>query len=418
MTAVGAERANPDLRDLFILDDGRLDVETAFAALRRRHVRDRWHYLGFPVAYDLEFPATFELLAGRFFNNISTEQHWPPGRQHAMEAEIAVLDWLSDLFGIDKHHRWGHGTTGCTGGNLTALRRARALHPDAVLLYSAAGHYSLPRAAADFGIPATRVEVQPNGAIDLDRFDEAVGQLTRGIRPGGVAVIVAVTWGTTLTEACDDLGATTAILDAHHVSDRYLHVDAALAGISLALDGLADLTGAHSVSVSGYKFLAVPEACGIVLGHGSDQHTRGTHIRYTDTLDATETGVRSGLAPAMMFEAIAQHGRSGHQVRAHASQALADYAIEQLTRIGVPAWRNPSAYFTVVLPTPAESVLAKWTLANDASGASHIVCVPGVVRAQINEFVTDVEASQHEVRLPQQRSADRPALQPCDKDRP
>jgi histidine decarboxylase len=384
--------AGADLRELFDLNHPSFDLPAAIRRLRERHARERRHYLGFPVAYDLDFPETRRLQEHGFFNNISTERHWPPGLQHAMEAETAVLDWLSDLFGVDRATRWGHATTGGTGGNRAALRRARHLYPGAHLLYSTAAHYSVPRAADDFRIPATAVPARAGGDVHLDHLSDAVSRLTRA-RPGGdVPIVVVATWGTTVTEAADDLAGITAVLDAHDVARRYVHVDAALAGIPLALDGRGDLAGADSISVSGYKFLAVPEACGIVLGRGAVSRADRV-IPYTATVDATETGVRSGLAPAMMVESIAQLGRAGHRARAHASRDLADYTITRLTGLGVPAWRNPGAYFTVVLPTPPAAVLATWTLANDAGGTSHIVCVPGVTKPQIDDFLTDLAAA-------------------------
>ncbi|MDT5151604.1 MAG: hypothetical protein QOI01_3337 [Mycobacterium sp.] len=410
MTAL-SQHTSADLRHLFDLACPTPDTPAAITALRDRHLRDRWHYLGFPVAYDLEFPATRKLLDVGFFNNISTEAHWPPGGQHAMEAEIAVLDWLSHLFGINPAHRWGYATTGGTGGNRAAIRRARALHPDTTVVYSTAVHYSIPRAARDFRMPCAQVPALPCGAIDLKQLDNTVGALVADRPDGAAAVTVVATLGTTVTEASDDLAGITAILDTHRVRRRYLHIDGALAGIPQALDDTVDLSRADSISISGYKFLAVPEACGIILGRGSDEPNDQV-IAYTDTLNVTETGVRSGLCPAMMFEAIAQHGRDGHRARAHTSRALTDYTIDRLTSIGVPAWRNPNAYFTVVLPTPPAVVLAKWTLANDSSGSSHIVCVPGVTREQIDAFVNDLAAAMAVTPAPRQRRRHPAAVRP------
>jgi histidine decarboxylase len=46
----------------------------------------------------------------------------------------------------------------------------------------------------------------------------------------------------------------------------------------------------------------------------------------------------------------------------------------------------------VVLRTPPQAVRDKWVLADDGQW-SHIVCVPGVTAAQIDEFVADLWAA-------------------------
>jgi histidine decarboxylase len=377
-------------------------VRRAFDALAERHLTAGWHYLGYPVAYDLDFPETERLRTavyrnrrsgrhrGGLINNISTTEAPPPGWQHAMEAEQSVLDWFGDLVGVDRGDRWGYLTSGGTGGNRAGILTARTRHPDAVLLYSAAAHHSVPRAAADLRIPAYPVPTLPGGQMDLAGLDTVLGVLTAGKPAGSLPVIVVATYGTTMTEASDDLAGIHQVLDTHAVDRRYLHLDAALAGIPIALDAAADFTAADSVSTSGYKFLAVPEACGIVVGRGLSSHT--TRIEYTSTIDGPETGVRSGLHAAYLLEAITIGGNAGHRARAHASRALADHLITELGQIGVPAWRNREAYFTVVTPTPPAGVTDTWILAHHGA-TSHVLTVPGRRSDQLDAFAADWAAT-------------------------
>jgi histidine decarboxylase len=398
--------AAPGLRHLFDLTDPRLDVDIAFAALAERYDRYLHYYLGYPVAHDLLFPRAQRLLAGRMLNNISTERRPAPGHQHAMEPESAVLDWLGRLVGVPADQRWGHITTGGTSGNRTGIRRARALYPEAVLLHSDAAHYSVSGAARDLRMEALRVPAHPNGAMNLHRLDDTISRLKARRFPGDPAVIVVATLGTTITEASDDLAGIADVLDSNNIRRRYVHVDAALAGIPLALDGCISLDYADSISVSAYKFLAVPAACGIVLGRTTEHHDDAV-IPYTGTLDATETGVRSGLHAALTFEAIAALGDAGHRARAHASRELADHTIAALREIGVEATRNRSAYFTVRLPSPPEPVLAKWTLGANGGGSHRLVLVPGKTRAQVDEFVDDLKACLTPAGTPKQRTGGR-----------
>jgi histidine decarboxylase len=401
MTGHNGARAGEDLTHLFT--GSTVNIAAAYDALARRYDRNLRYYLGYPVATDADFPYTQGLLAGRFLNNISTEQRWPPGYQHAMEAETAVLDWLGGHLGLPPDQRWGHLTTGGTSGNRTAIRYARNLHPDATLIHSSAAHYSVPGAAADLRIQTAAVPAHPNGQMNLDRLDDTIARLAALRAPGDLPLIVVATLGTTLTEASDDLAGIAAVLNAHHIRRRHVHADAALAGIPQALDGLITLDKADSVSVSAYKFLAVPAACGIILGRRADHHADADIVGYTGTLNATETGVRSGLHAALLFEAIHQHGDTGHRTRAHTSRALADHTITRLAEIGVPAWRNPSAYFTVVLDSPPEPVLKKWTLGPNGDGTHRLVLVPGKTQQQIDEFLGDLGtalSSNHHVPAP------------------
>jgi histidine decarboxylase len=303
-----------------------------------------------------------------------------------MEAEQAVLDWFGGLVGVDRGDRWGYLTSGGTGGNRAGILTARTRHPDAVLLHSAVAHHSVSRAADDMRIPTYPVPALPGGQMDLTGLDTVLGVLTAGKPAGSVAVIVVATYGTTMTEASDDVAGIHKVLDAHAVDRHYLHLDAALAGIPIALDAAADFTAADSVSASGYKFLAVPEACGIVVGRGPSSHT--TRIEYTSTIDGPETGVRSGLHAAYLLEAITACGDTGHRARAHTARALADHLIAELGQIGVPAWRNPEAYFTVVTPTPPAAVTDTWVLAHHGA-TSHVLTVPGRSRDQLDAFVAD-----------------------------
>ncbi len=376
-----------DLTEVFGTATDGSTLRQAYAELGRRHTKHRRTYLGFPVAYDLDFPLTREHLSGGLFNNISVSTHWPPGFQHAMEAESCVLDWLGGLVGIPPAERWGHLTTGGTAGNRTGIRAGRAKYPDAVLIHSAAAHYSVPRAGRDLRIPTFEVPTDPTGHMDLNELDVTLRVITRGKTPGSVPIIVLATYGTTMTEAGDDLTGIHAVLSEHRITRRYVHLDAALAGIPLALDKAADFSRADSISVSGYKFLAVPDACGVIVGRGGQDDLL---IPYTDTLDATETGVRSGLHAALLLESIRTVGDDGHRARAHASRHLADHVIKRLGKIGVHAWRNPEAYFTIILPTPPPPVLDKWTLSNHPTGISHVLTIPGHEQSTFDEFIEDL----------------------------
>jgi histidine decarboxylase len=313
------------------------------------------------------------------------------GRAHTKHLEREVVDFFADLFRAPRDDRWGYVTSGGTDGNEFGLHLARCLHPDALVYFSAAAHYSVPKLVDRLRMPAIAVRASSNGEMDYDDLRVAVGQHRH--RP---AVVVA-TVGTTMTEAVDDVVMVRRVLHDLAVRESYVHADAALTGIPLALlqaehrprFDLAD--GADSIAVSGHKFVGSPFPCGVALTRRSLRARVGQRVDYIGSVDATIGGSRSGHAPLVLWYAVRRHGRDGLRLRAERARDLAEYAAARLAGIGVPAWRHPYA-FTVVFPTPPSAVTERWALAN-AGGLSHLICMPGVSRGQVDAFVTDLAAA-------------------------
>src|SRR4029450_11625664 len=177
-------------------------------------------------------------------------------------------------------------------------------------------------------------------------------------RHAGRPAIVIANAGTTMTEAIDDIRCIHAALRPHALQDRHVHVDAALSGVPLALDGTLRFEpdcGVDSVAFSGHKFFGTPIPCGVVLMRDSARK-RGRHVAYTGTLSPAVSVSRSGQAAALLWSAIPAYGHEGHRRRVRQSRELADYAVPKLTAAGWPAWRHHHA-FTVVLRTPPAEVL-------------------------------------------------------------
>ncbi|MEV6802922.1 histidine decarboxylase [Micromonospora rifamycinica] len=339
--------------------------------------------IGFPGAVDLDHREVMARLGHRLWNNIGDPTD-TGGTAHTRILERAVIAWLADTLAMPADDRWGYVTTGGTEGNLSALHAARRRLPTARIYYSTAAHYSIPKIVEMLGARGVAVEAGADGEMDYEHLAVRVRRHRRW------PAIVVATAGTTMTEAVDDTTHIHTVLDEHQVPGRHVHVDAALSGIPLALDGrlrLDDDSGIGSVAVSGHKFLGVPTPCGVVLIRDSLRR-QAAPVAYTATLDSTITGSRCGLAAALLWHAIATHGREGHRWRVSEARRLATYTVDQLTAAGWPAWRHPHA-FTVVLPTPPATVRAKWLLATDAD-VSHLICMPGVTQGQIDAFVTDL----------------------------
>ena len=366
------------------------DTYSAIAALVGRVEEARPTLIGFPAATDfVDFTLLTHLVSGQLLNNVGDP--WEEGiyPNHTKDMERGVVGILADLLRAPADDRWGYVTTGATEGNLYALYLARQLHPDAIVYHSSAAHYSVPKAVHLLGMQSIVVRANDTGEIDYsDLADQA-----RRHRDQPVAIVATI--GTTLTEAVDDVHRISTILDAAGIQNRYVHADAALAGIPLALldpaarPGFDFADGADSVIVSGHKFVGMPFTCGVVVVKRSLRSAAvARSVAYIGGRDATITGSRNGHAPLLLWCALDGHGTDGLRRRAEAARELAAYTQTKLARLGWESFRNPFA-MTVVLKTPPAAVTERWPLPS-AGGWSHIICMPGVKRSQIDRFIQEL----------------------------
>ncbi|HET8660333.1 MAG TPA: histidine decarboxylase [Micromonosporaceae bacterium] len=365
-------------------------VAQALTDLHTSLIEARKFDIGFPGAVDLAFPDLAELLTTQLLNNVGDPYDLGHGRNHTKLVEQRVVETVANLLRAPAG-RWGYVTTGATEANLHALDEAWQRYPDTVIYTSTAAHYSVVKAARLLKLPLIIVRADKTGQMD---YDDLAGQLD--MRRERAAAIVA-TAGTTMTEAIDNVARIVATCDRLAVTRRRIHVDAALSGIPLAL--LPDqarpafdfVAGATSMVVSGHKFLSTLMPCGILIYAQSPYTPVNGRVSYTGSADTTISGSRNGHTPLILWHVLQTLGVDGLRARAEASRKLAIYAHRQITKLGWPTRLNPHA-FTVVLRTPPQAVRDKWVLPDDGQW-SHIVCVPGVTAAQVDEFVADLRTA-------------------------
>ncbi|HEU4424819.1 MAG TPA: histidine decarboxylase [Pilimelia sp.] len=359
------------------------------AALMRSLKEDRATNIGFPGAVDFDYTALFPFF-NQLINNVGDPFVDGVGGAHTKAMEREVIAFFADLFRAPTDDRWGYVTTGGTEGNLYGLHLARAMHTGGLVYCSEATHYSVAKSLEVLRMPAVIVRARETGEIDYEDLRWLLSHHHRD-RPA----IIHANVGTTMTEASDDVAAIKRMLRNLAVP-HYIHVDAALAGIPLALAeprpafDLRD--GADSICISGHKFIGVPFPCGVVITRQSLTIETARPAEYTGSPDTTLGGSRSGHAALILWYALRKYGMEGLRKRAAHSRELAEYTVRRLNDIGWDAWRNPLA-FTVVLRTPPPEVNARWTLARGSDGWSHIVCMPGVTRATIDAFLDDLRAA-------------------------
>jgi histidine decarboxylase len=374
-------------------------------ALASRLNKARPRNIGFPGAVDFDYSPLSTFFAHHLLNNVGDPGVDGRGSNHTKAMEREVVNLVADLLGAPPDDRWGYVTSGATEGNLYALYLARRQFPDAVVYHSEAAHYSVPKSVDLLAMQSTVVRADRYGELDYDDLYQKVLQQQQP-RP---AVVVA-NIGTTMTEAVDDVRRINAVLDQLGVRKRFIHADAALAGLPLALldhgvtrPSFDFVDGADSMIVSGHKFIGSPIPCGVVVVKAHLCAPPGVAVPYIGSTDTTITGSRSGHAPLLLWYALRHHGVDGLRVRADHCRKLAAYAKARLDELGWESFRHDLA-FTVVLRSPPAQVLGRWVLAS-TDGWSHIVCMPGVTRKQIDAFIADLRAAIGEEHGPRWRHA-------------
>ena len=347
--------------------------------------------IGFPAASDVDFSPLTRLFERHLLNNLGdpfSEGAYP---QNTKDLEREVVEFVADLMRAPVGDRWGYVTTGAGEGNLYALHLARSIYPHAIVYHSEAAHYSVDKAIDLLGMPSIAVRADDAGRMDCHDLAAQVG------RHRERAVVVVANIGTTMTEAVDDVRRINHVLDSLAIRRRYIHADAALSGIPLALmdaddrPGFDFADGADSLIVSGHKFLGTPMPCGVVVVKASHRVYLTRSGGYTGSPDTTITCSRSGHAALLLWYALRHFGVDGLRDRAQQARELAAYTYGQLVELGWDALYNPCG-FTVVLATPPPVITERWTLAS-TNGRSHIVCMPGVTRAQVDAFLADLRAT-------------------------
>ena len=299
----------------------RSEVDIELAALDDQLRRDRPHNIGFPGATDFDYSALAPFFAQHLLNNVGDPFVDGAGTNHTKAHERVVVGKVADLLRAPRDDWWGYVTSGGSEGNLYALQIARGLYPEAMVYYSAAAHYSVQTAVQLLALPSCVIDVNAHDEMDYDDLSRKVGSY--GERPA----IVVATVGTTMTEAVDDVRRIRSILDAGPNAAGFVHADAALAGLPLALlnpatrPGMDFEDGADAVTISGHKFLGSPIPCGVVITRDR-YRSRAPHVDYTASPNSTLGCSRSGHAPLGALVCPA-HARSGWPTTASRGVATA-----------------------------------------------------------------------------------------------
>ena len=381
-----------------------LDVKSRLLAVARealaaRVAAARRNHLGYPynlVSSDPEHAT----LSGVLLNNLGDPYVGSHFGCDTCALEREAIAWLMDLWEVeDAEAYWGAVGASGTEGNLWALYLGREALPEARLIHSADAHYSIPKAARILRMEATAVASRPDGTMDLDALSAALAARQRA------PVVLALTCGTTMKGAHDDIPGAIARLDAAGIGpgERFVHVDGALD--AMVVPFLPDAPeairpsfrhGVDSISTSGHKMIGTPMPCGVLVARRSHVRRVASAIAYLRSDDTTLMGSRSGHVALAIWERLVGRGRADWEADARASLARARRLEADLVALGVPVLRNPHA-LTVVFPKPEERIVRTYQLPCDGDLA-HAIVMPSVTDALLDRFVADCAAELNKAR--------------------
>lgn len=347
------------------------------------------NFLGYPVSKDFDYSELLPFLQYPL-NNLGDPFTASTYAVDSRLLEREVVEFFATMFRAPQQDWWGYVTNGGSEGNLYGLYLARELYPKAMVYYSEATHYSVHKNLHLLNMPAIVIRTQENGEMDYEDLQQTI-QMNRQM-----PAIILANIGTTMTEARDDVRRIKNILKTLAVKQHYIHADAALSGGYSAFieprPAFDFADGVDSIAVSGHKFMGSPIPCGVVVARKSNRDRIARSIAYIGSMDTTITGSRNGHSPLFLWYTIKKLGIEGLKARAMHSLAMAAYTEARLKEEGIDAWRNPHS-ITVVFPEPEEAIRHKWQLASE-NGYSHIICMPNVTKAQIDEVIDALVASE------------------------
>ncbi|EIE21592.1 serine decarboxylase [Coccomyxa subellipsoidea C-169] len=343
----------------------------------------------YPYNLDFDFSA-LEGLQRFSINNLGDPFIESNYGVHSREFEIGVLQWFARLWEIDQDEYWGYITNCGTEGNLHGILVGRENLPDGILYASHETHYSVFKAARMYRMDS--LDTLETGEMDYDHLRSVLA--ANSARPA----ILNVNCGTTVKGAVDDLDRVLDILrETGYSEDRfYIHVDGALFGMMMPFIKKAPRVSFRkpigSVSVSGHKFIGAPVPCGVVITRQKYVAALSNDVEYLNSRDATIMGSRNGHAPIYMWFTLTRKGYEG--MRKDVERCLRNALVlkSMLEQAGVKVMLNELSS-TVVFERPREEAFVrKWQLACEGEVA-HVVVMPNVHMAILEEFVADLIAS-------------------------
>lgn len=315
-----------------------------------------------------------------------------------MSIERKTVKFIASLLGINQDNVWGLITASGTDGNnhgiyfgAQKLKNETGLLP--IVYVSKESHYSNMRLCDLQNLEVRLIDCDEMGRMKPDALRAA-------IYPGRPALMI-YSVGSTFKGAIDDQQALNDVLDEMNPVAVYRHVDAALFGGYLPFTEHHDIVdinkcGYQSIAISGHKFFGVDAPCGLFITTRSVLEAQKSYnVGYLNGSMPMINCSRSSIIPLKFYWIIDRLGIEGLSEQAQTILENADFFLNELRRVGWPAWKNDFSN-TVVMKKPSDKLVDKYNLAcgyDEALGGKlvHAVVMQKVTREHISAFISDLE---------------------------
>ncbi len=344
-------------------------------------------FMGYPCSNVYDYSELNDLLKYSI-NNVGDPFYGSNYHLNTHHFEQEVIEYFKQITVANNKKVWGYVTSGGTEGNLYGLYVARNyIGNDAVIYYSQDSHYSIKKNINILNIEQNEVLSYSNGEINYDDLKQKIANNKNK------KVIINANIGTTIKGAIDSVTKIKILLNELNISDYYIHADAAFFGMILPfLDKKIAFgfdTGINSIAISGHKMIGSPLPCGVVIVKEKYIKTIGSNIDYIGGLDNTITGSRNAISPMYLWYAIKTILRKDFAGIIRKCFVNADYAIVELNKLNLNAWRNKNS-FIVVFDKIAPKLLSKWQIAV-SDNIAHLIPMPHISKKQIDNFILEIK---------------------------
>ncbi|WP_010181748.1 histidine decarboxylase [Aquimarina agarilytica] len=341
--------------------------------------------LGYPISSDFDFSELYSFLKFSI-NNIGDPFEDCNYRVQTTNLEKEVIGFFASLFNADPNDYWGYITNGGSENNLCGLHTARKLYPNGVVYYADAAHYSVPKSIDILNMKSSEIATDFYGEMDYQDLEIKLAANK------DYPAIFSLNFGSTMTEAKDNVEKVKKVIQKCGVTTTYIHIDGALSGSYGAFIepripfDFSD--GIDSICLSAHKFLGSPMPAGVFITKKSIRNKTLRPMEVIDSYDSTVTGSRNGHTPLFLWYTIKKMGVEGLKNRYLGCLEVTNYCVKQLNEIGIECWVNPGG-ITVFFRAVSMELKKKWQLATVA-GITHIICMPNVTKQHIDAFIKDV----------------------------
>ena len=289
---------------------------------------------------------------------------------------------------VDYKGPWGYITPGGSESNQWGISNGLRKYPNAVVYYSKAAHYSVPKAVINF-----RESEPVNTQADSEKIDvdELLCKVKNNWDLYQKPAVIVLTWGTTKTGAIDDVSLISKRLKALNIA-HYIHLDAALYG-GIAKNQqtapvLPDLekAGVDSVCMSLHKYFGSTGINSVVVAR---QKPHCDYVDYIGITDTTIAGSR-GFSPFSTWQRVVEtleRKNTGDYIK---NVAFFDKLLRE-NHIEFSREENANIF---VINKPADAICKKYQLSTfkktDNNEKAHIIIFPYHTEQKMRALVWDL----------------------------